>query len=129
MPMSAATSRRLFPRSLLALPLAGLLLAACAGQGDINRVQPDAIDKTFFLKEDGSPRIFYYRKTITGVPPTNAFAFEGLMGDLLKVRFDIQEKFLIGYRSYDYAPGSQDPTTGGENNNDAPALVFAIDSH
>ena len=71
--MSAATSRRLFSRSLLAVPLAGLLLSACAGQGDINRVQPDAIDKSIFFKDDGSPRVFYYRKTITGVPPTNAY--------------------------------------------------------
>jgi hypothetical protein len=127
--MSAATCRRLFARSLLALPLAGLVLSACAGQGDVNRVQPDAIDKTFFLKEDGSPRVFYYRKTITGVPPTNSFAFEGLMGDLLKVRFDIQEKFLIGYRAYDYAPGSQSPSNSGQNNSDAPALIYKIESH
>src|SRR5262245_48090250 len=104
MPMSAANRRRLISHSALALPLAALLLSACAGQGDISRVQPDAIDKSIFLKDDGSPRVFYYRQTITGVPPTSSGAgayFEGLMGDLLKVRFEITEKFLIGYRAYD----------------------------
>ena len=48
---------------------------------------------------------------------------------MLKVRFDIQEKFLIGYRAYDYAPGSQNPSTGGANNTDTPALIYAIQSH
>jgi hypothetical protein len=128
--MSAATPRRLFSRSLLALPLAGLLLSACAGQGDINRVQPDAIDKSIFFKEDGSPRVFYYRKTITGVPPTSAIYFEGLFMDALqKVRFEIQEKFLVAYRAYDYAPGSQSPTTGGANNTDTPVLTYEIKEH
>jgi hypothetical protein len=128
--MSAATSRRLFSRSLLAVPLAGLLLSACAGQDDINRVQPDAIDKSIFFKEDGSPRVFYYRKTITGVPPTNAAYFEGLFMDAMqKVRFEIQKDFLVGYRAYDYAPGSQSPTTSGENNTDTPVLIYKIEDH
>jgi hypothetical protein len=122
-------SLRLSTRSLLMVPLAGLLLAACAGKGDISRVQTDALDKSFFLNEDGSPRKFYYRQTITGLPPTSGASFEGMMGDLMKVRFDITEKFLKGYRSYDYAVGSQNPTTGGDNNTDTPVLVYAIKSH
>jgi hypothetical protein len=128
--MSAATRRRLFPRSVLALPLAGLLVSACAGQGDISRVQPDAIDKTIFLKSDGvTPRLFYYRKTTTGVPPTSAYSFDGLMGDMYKVRFEVRKEMLIGYRSHDYAPGSQNPNTGGENNTDTPFLIYKIESH
>src|SRR5262245_42082953 len=99
MPMSAANRRRLISRSALALPLAALLLAACAGQDDISRVQPDAIDKSFFLKADGTPHLFYYHKTITAVPPTNSYSFEKMINDMLKIRFDVQEKFLIGYRT------------------------------
>jgi hypothetical protein len=111
------------------VPLAGLLLAACAGKGDISRVQTDALDKSIFINEDGSPRKFYYRQTVTGLPPTSGASFEGMMGDLMKVRFDITEKFLKAYRSYDYAVGSQNPTTGGDNNTDTPVLVYPIKSH
>ena len=125
--MSAATVRRLAPRSILALPLAGLLLAACAGQGDISRVQPDAIDKAIFVKTDGAtPRLFYYRKTTVGVPPTSSYSFDGLMGDMYKVRFEIRQEHLIGYRSHDYAVGSQNPITGGDNNTDTPFLIYKI---
>ena len=51
------------------------------------------------------------------------------MGDLAKVRFQITEANLIGYRAYDYALGSQNPTTGGDNNTDTPVLVYKINSH
>ena len=112
--MSAAITRFSPRRSILTLSLLGLLGAACAGQGDVNRVQLDAIDKSIFFNADGSPRLFYYRQTIIGVPPTTAFAFEGLMGDMSKVRFEITEFNLIGYRAYDYALGSENPTTGGD---------------
>ena len=50
------------------------------------------------------------------------------MGDLMKVRFDIREKYLVGYRAFDYAPGSQNTSTGGTNNQDTPMLMFAITS-
>jgi len=127
--MSPVTARRSFSYSIRALPLTALLLSACAGQGDISRVQPDALDKSIFFNADGTPRKFYYRQTITGVPPTSAFNFEGMMGDLMKVRFQITEGSLIGFRSYDYAPGSENPTTGGDNNMDTPVLVYKIMSH
>src|SRR5436853_1223257 len=124
--MLAASHR---PRALLALSSLALLFTACAGQGDIDRSQPDKVDKTIFLNLDGSPRTFYYRKTTIAVPPTSNYTFEGGMGDLMKVRFDILEKYLVGYRSFDYAVGSETPFSGGDNNMDAPMLMFAITSH
>jgi hypothetical protein len=93
-------------------------------------VQPDAIDKTIFVKSDGAtPRLFYYRKTTVGVPPTSSYSFDGLMGDMYKVRFEIRKENLIGYRSHDYAVGSQNPVTGGDNNTDTPFLIYKIASH
>jgi len=114
---------------LLALPSLALLFTACAGQGDIDRSQPDKVDKTIFLNDDGSARTFYYRKTTIGVPPTSNYTFEGAMGDIMKVRFDILEKYLVGYRSYDYAVGAETSFTSGDNNMDAPMVMFAITSH
>jgi hypothetical protein len=122
--------RRIRARSAPALAVAiAVLGAGCAGPGDIDRTQPDKIDKSIFVNPDGSARTFYYRKTTTGVPPTSAYAYEGTQGQMLKVRFDIQEQYLLGYRAYDYAPGSEGPFTGGQNNQDAPFLMFAISSH
>src|SRR5436309_1730531 len=89
--------------AIAALGLAGLIGAGCAGQGDIDRTQPDKVDKSFLLKADGTPKTFYYRETYIGVPPTSGWTFEGTMGELGKIRFKITEPFLIGYRAYDYA--------------------------
>jgi len=127
MSMTALTTSRWSSRSLLVLSLVGL--AACAGKGDVDRTQPDKVDKSIFLNADGTAREFYYRKTTVGVPPTTAFAFEGIMSEMFKVRFEITEGFLIGYRSYDYALGSQNPNTGSQNNHDTPLVVFKIESH
>jgi len=109
----------------------GIAFGGCAGAGraDIDRSQPDKVDKSFFLNVDGTPKKFYYRLTITDVPPTNGWAFEGMQGPMDKIYFQITEDQLIGYRAYDYAPGSENPFTGGANNTDAPVVSFKIKSH
>jgi hypothetical protein len=122
----AGSIRRLSWAALVTLCAAA---AGCAGQPDIDRTQPDRVDKSIFVNPDGSPRTFYYRKTTTGVPPTSAYAYEGIQGQMLKVRFEIQQSYLLGYRAYDYAPGSEGPFTSGANNQDTPFLMFAISSH
>jgi uncharacterized protein DUF4953 len=124
----AASTRRLGSYSSLGLACLGLSLVGCAGKGDIDRTQPDKVDKSIFVNPDGSSRVFYYRKTTVGVPPTSAYAFEGTMGQMLKVRFEIQEKYLLGYRAYDYAPGSEGLYTSAANNTDTPFLMYNITS-
>ncbi len=116
----------------LALGAAALAqsLAGCAGQGDIDRTQPDKIPKSMFFQADGkTPKVFYYRQTYVEVPVTSGWAFEGTMGNMDKVRFDIQENYLYGYRSYDYIPGASSPLASGSNNQDTPLVVFKILSH
>jgi hypothetical protein len=105
-------------------------LAGCAGQGDIDRTQPDKIPKSMFFQADGkTPKVFYYRQTYVEVPITSSWAFEGTMGNLDKVRFDVQQNYLYGYRSYDYAPNAPSPLANGSNNQDTPLVVFKILSH
>jgi hypothetical protein len=104
-------------------------LTGCAGQGDVDRTQPDKVLKSIFFDANGQPKTFYFRQTYVNVPPTSTWAFEGTQGSMEKVRFDIQEKFLVAYRSYDYAPGSENAFTGAGNNVDSPLLVYAITSH
>ena len=120
-------------RTSLALTLATLagLTAGlgCAGKGDIDRSQPDKLDKAYLFNSDGTPKIFYYRLTVTEVPPTNGWAFEGIQNQMEKVYFAITEDQLIAYRAYAYAPGSDNTFTAGTNNTDAPVVAFKIKSH
>jgi uncharacterized protein DUF4953 len=104
-------------------------LTGCAGQGDIDRTQPDKVLKANLFNANGSPKIFYFRQTYVGVPPTSGWAFEGTMGSMDKVYFEIDEKFLKAFRAYDYAPGSENAFTGGANNTDSPLMIYAITSH
>lgn len=121
--------RRLAPLCKLAMALS--LAAGCGGtgRGDIDRTQPDKLDKSFLVNADGTPKAFYFRMTITDVPPTNGWAFEGMQSPMDKIYFKITQDQLIGYRAYDYAPGSQNGITGGANNSDAPVVSYKILSH
>jgi hypothetical protein len=125
------TSSRFSNLTLTTVAMAAGLaaLASCAGQGDVDRTQPDKVKKSIFIDANGQPKTFYFRQTFVGTPPTSAWAFEGTQGPLEKVKFVIQEKFLVAYRAYDYAPGSQNAFTGGPNNVDSPLMVYAIKSH
>jgi hypothetical protein len=124
------TSSRLHNLTLSLAALAGLAtLAGCAGQGDIDRTQPDKVRKSIFFDATGNPKTWYYRQTYVDVPPTSAWSFEGTQGSLSKLRFVIEEKFLKGYRAYDYAPGSENAFTSNSNNTDTPVVVYAIKSH
>ncbi len=130
---SQQTNRR--PTIALALLSAGIsalaTLGGCAGQGDVDRSQPDKVDKAIFFNADGTPKVFYYRPTIVEVPPTTGSygAFEGETGGLDKLYFVITNDALIGYRSYDYVPGTQNAITGGANNKDTPIISIPIKSH
>jgi hypothetical protein len=124
------TSPRLHNLTLTLAAAASLAaLTGCAGQGDIDRTQPDKVRKSIFFDATGAPKTFYYRQTFVDVPPTSAYAFEGTQGMLEKVKFKIDEKFLTAYRAYDYAPGSQNAFTSGNNDMEQPLAIWAIKSH
>jgi hypothetical protein len=75
----------------------------------------------FFQADGKTPKVFYYRETFVDVPATSNWTFEGMMGDLEKVRFDIQKDLLVGYRSYDYAPGARSLALHGQRDAHATA--------
>jgi hypothetical protein len=126
---SVRNMKKLPLANLLALGLIAASVASCAGQGDVDRTQPDRIDKSIFFNADGTSKVFYYRQTYVGAPPTSNWVFEGSQGTMEKVRFAIKEDTLLGYRAYDYAPGSQNGFTSTANNNDSPILLYPIVSH
>ncbi len=91
-------------RSLTLLALSGSLLSACAQERDpIDRVQPNYLDKAYFLDTDGDGTNdeWYYQRTVVDVPVGNGFT---VVGDtdwwsLKKVTWDIQENFIYARRS------------------------------
>lgn len=130
---------------LLAAALATLFVAGCAqSNGDINRVQPNVVKKADLL--DGQ---WFFRNTVTWTPFNTQFTFPGQTGNMEKLVWEIQENYLVGYRSYPYTLGADtniDPNsivsgttatycdaqgvcTGGQKFYGAPVVAFEITSH
>lgn len=81
--------------------VAAMYMSGCAQDvPDLDRVQPNALKKSDF--EDGT---FFMRQTVTDVPPTVSGLFVGIATNMEKVRFEVQENYLLAYRSYERIPG------------------------
>jgi hypothetical protein len=113
-------SRRRPGVSTSALSVASLfaltLSAGCAQSiGDIDRTQPDLVDKSNFEGQ------WFIRQTVVDVPPTSSAAFVGEFGDMEMVVWDIQQDWLVGYRAYERVPGTdQTAATGAANPSSQP---------
>jgi len=105
-------------RILLTL-LAVAAAAACGEAIDINRVQPNVLDKRMLNGE------WYFRSTVVDKQYNTDMVFIGVEGGLERVRWEITEKELVAYRSYERIPGS-DPSNPGDQNVIA---SFPIESH
>ncbi len=85
-------------------------LAGCAGQGDIDRTQPDKIDKSMFFQADGkTSKIFYYRQTYVERAADQRLGVRGHDGEPGQDPLRDPAEVPLGYRAYDYVPGSQNP--------------------
>src|SRR6185436_12184231 len=100
------------PFSKRTILISALLLSSCAGEGDIDRTQPNRLPKSMF---EGT---WYVRSTVVGVPGTSASAFVGQTGGLEKIRWDIQEEYLLAYWVYEEIPGTDSNGKRTENNPD-----------
>ncbi len=111
---------------LIRTSAAGLSLAlamSCAPDiGTVDRTQPNIIDKSMF---EG---IWYYRSAITESAP-EAGVTEGITSNMEKIRWDIQESRIIGYRSYEFVPYAEGLDDEGRDFFGAPVVAFAILSH
>lgn len=103
---------------------AGLaLLAACSpGVSTIDRTQPNGIDKAQF---EG---IWYHRATVTSADPESG-QVEGMTSNTEKLRWDITQELLIGYRSYEFVPYAEGLTSAGKDFFGAPVAAFKILKH
>lgn len=95
----------MFARLLPLLAVAAFTLSACAQDvPDLDRTQPNRLAKAELLGSD-----WYVAQTVTHVPTTDFFSFIGETGMLERVRWDIQEDYLIAYRAYPRIEGA-DPS-------------------
>ncbi len=94
--------------------LALLAFMACS-PGTIDTVQPGAVAKTAL---DGE---WYWRRTVEEVPYGTAATFTGAQDELKRIRWEIQENLLLGYRSYPHVAAD------GADDSSAPILTFAIE--
>jgi hypothetical protein len=103
--------------------LSFVILGACAGDvGDIDRTQPGKIRKSAL---DGE---WYYRQTIVDLPYTAGITFIGEQSWYLeRIKWEISEDFLTGYRSYERVTGTDIPSTPeGQVYQGAPLAAFKI---
>src|SRR4051812_8463276 len=78
---------------LLSLAFAGGLPGCGTPQPAVNRVQPNALEKGVFAGE------WYFQQTVIDTPYSAGFTFVGEQGSLERVRWEIQENYLIARRS------------------------------
>jgi hypothetical protein len=100
-------------------------LFGCYDIQDIDRTQPNKIRKTVFEGE------WIYHPTVIGVPYTTTFTFIGEQpwkSEMIK--WDIQEQFLVAYRSYDQVAGT-DLTAAlpGDHPENVAIAIFPIQGH
>ncbi len=106
---------------LSALAATVMVAASCSllPATDLDRVQPNYTSKDIFQGE------WYARALVVDKQYTNAWMFEGLEGNLERIRWEITRDSLRAYRSYEGVPGEEAEDIGEQT------LVaeFAIESH
>lgn len=87
-----------------------ILFAACTAFVAVGCGQPELIDRTqpnYVKKADLLDGQWYIKETIVDLPKTpGAPGVIGAGGSLEKIRWEIQENLLVGYRSYEVVPGA-----------------------
>ena len=79
------------------------LLSACAQ----DRPVVDTVQPNYTAKSDLLGREWYMRTTVVDTKFTNAQSFPGAMGGLARGVFEVQEKALFFYRTYEFLAGSE----------------------
>jgi len=128
-----------FIRRLLVCAIFGLGASSCASEREpINRVQANALKKSFFVGEDlANPKDnpeFYYRPTIVdvdyGATHDQLFTASGAQ-TMARISFEITEQLLVARLTYERiadTTGSLTPTSPDQNAGQIVA-AFKIQSH
>lgn len=114
----------------LVVALSGGYLSGCAQDvPDIDRTQPDKVEKSHFLNDDE----WYYRQTMVDTDQVANIggmgAFEGYEGQLTRVRWSITEDALIAWSTVEPAEGVYDGQLDPANRRVGVVAMFPIQSH
>ncbi len=115
----------------------GLALSGCAEERPpIDRVQPDVLDKTFFvgnlLQDSADDPEFYMQGTLVdvGFGATQDGLFTSTYAQPLnRVKFQVTENYLIARISFERIPGSDGRGQGPTSNDGVIAAMYRIESH
>ncbi len=111
-------------RAWLLVPL--LMLMGCVeSQPPVVRVQPNVTRKSDLLGSE-----WYFLSTVVDVPYATDFTFVGEQGSMERIRWEVQEDYLVARRSYEYVAGS-DPEGINGTTDSAGAVIamYAITKH
>ncbi len=90
-------------RSLVLACVVTFAFGACATPEEIDRVQPDLIEKSILLGSE-----WYTLQTVVDGPYAAGRAFPGLQGALDRGVFEIEEDYLYLYRTYEFVEGVEE---------------------
>lgn len=106
-------------RLLQGLSLAALASVGCAEEREpINRVQADALAKSFFvgdLKDQNDNPVFYWRNFVVDGTEAQSMVGIGSWGGVDKIRFEITENMLFARKAYPLSDGADDKGTNTAN--------------
>ncbi|HEU5074713.1 MAG TPA: hypothetical protein VFU02_11075, partial [Polyangiaceae bacterium] len=112
--------------------LYALTFVGCAEEREpINRVQADALAKSFFVGELGDPEDdpqFYWRNFVVDASESQSLIGIGSWSGVDRIRWEITESLLLARRSYSQNPGADDK--GDEGHPDGTLVAaYPIESH
>jgi hypothetical protein len=110
-----------------------LLATACASERPpINRVQPDALSKEFFVGDVGNPDDnpeFYWRNFVVDGTESQSMAGIGSWSGVDRVRWEITESMLFARKAYPIAVGADDKGLPGVRPTGAVVAAYPILKH
>jgi hypothetical protein len=122
-----------------------ILLAALSAMAAFGCAQPELVDRTqpnYVKKADLIDGQWYIKETVVDMPKTpGAPGVIGSGGGMEKIRWEVQENLLVGYRTYEVVPGADprvDPVKSkigdvrfrdGKAFKGNPVFAFTITSH
>lgn len=128
--------RSLVTRLALAAMLAWTTLGAgCASERDpIDRVQPNALPKSFFvgkdLKDASDDPEFYWRNYVVDASASQSLVGVGEWGHVDRIRWEITEDQLIARKAYQIADGEDDKGSRfAKTPNGTIVAAYKIQSH
>jgi len=105
--------------------LAGVGAGCAQDVEDIDRTQPDKVEKSIF--EDSGE--WYHGQTVSDTDFQSSLAFKALESPLKRIRWEVTKEYLYAYSTVDPLEGLTDEQQGESGKKLGAVAVFPIESH